>query len=533
MRTLQRTAVLLLVLLWMAPGSMAQEQFDGKVLRATGEVLSGRFLVKPEGRKGPEVRQVFKSRKPLIKDVVLLVDDTGKLRFPFEAGPALRADFGRLAAGDNAGEAARGQELLSYSLAAMEEQRELALALLDDALEQDPDVEGGAQALAALSALERMSAWRALLAHHPKHMPTGRAIAELLPKEIRPPMHKARHGLDYLEFLQAVDDIGVKYVFDPDSGPEELDIARRKLGTARISHVWGRKDLLGFRSPHMLLITPVRDLGILHRLLRRAEAVNDALDSMFAELPALREGDEMMMVYLFESQEEYQALGENLRFRGLSPIHALSGGMFFALDRTSRFFMPKGLNPMDRLLAVLTHELTHHWIFTRCPAFTVEQAVAGFREVDRNGHWVVEGFASFVEELLFDQSGVPYSTDNPRADHLDLVANAPGGTLIVWPRLFGLNARGAQTLGKEPNAEVPISWRQNTSRRVSEWGMFYAQSAAACHYLFTAQDGKYRAMLLKYVADYYAGRTGELDVAKAFGVDAGALGRACLKHARR
>jgi hypothetical protein len=113
------------------------------------------------------------------------------------------------------------------------------------------------------------------------------------------------------------------------------------------------------------------------------------------------------------------------------------------------------------------------------------------------------------------------------------VANAPGGTLIVWPRLFGLNARGAQTLGKEPNAEVPISWRQNTSRRVSEWGMFYAQSAAACHYLFTAEDGKYRPMLLKYVADYYAGRTGELDVAKAFGVDAGALGRACLKHARR
>ena len=63
--------------------------------------------------------------------------------------------------------------------------------------------------------------------------------------------------------------------------------------------------------------------------------------------------------------------------------------------------------------------------------------------------------------------------------------------------------------------------------------MFYAQSTAACAYLFHADGGKHRARLMKYVDDYYQGRGKELDLEAAFGMKAEELGKQVVEYARR
>ena len=65
----------------------------------------------------------------------------------------------------------------------------------------------------------------------------------------------------------------------------------------------------------------------------------------------------------------------------------------------------------------------------------------------------------------------------------------------------------------------------------SAMSMFYAQSAAACHYMFHAEDGKYRDRLLGYVESYYRGKVDELDVAKVFGIEPEVLGRGIIDYA--
>ena len=65
---------------------------------------------------------------------------------------------------------------------------------------------------------------------------------------------------------------------------------------------------------------------------------------------------------------------------------------------------------------------------------------------------------------------------------------------------------------------------------------FYAQSAAACAYLYHGDDGRNRAKLLDYLVAYYTAQSispEELDIETAFGVDERELGKRILEFAKR
>ncbi len=69
---------------------------------------------------------------------------------------------------------------------------------------------------------------------------------------------------------------------------------------------------------------------------------------------------------------------------------------------------------------------------------------------------------------------------------------------------------------------------------MSKPNLFYAQSGAACHYLFHAENGKYRQKLLDYVGLHYRAKgKKELDVEEVFGINELELGKRIVAHAKK
>jgi len=86
-------------------------------------------------------------------------------------------------------------------------------------------------------------------------------------------------------------------------------------------------------------------------------------------------------------------------------------------------------------------------------------------------------------------------------------------------------------LGKAGDRPVALTWQLGAERRHSETSMFYEQAAAACRYLYFAEDGARRRALLEYVRAFYTGDAAGADVRTAFGVDAATLGARIVAYA--
>ena len=108
-----------------------------------------------------------------------------------------------------------------------------------------------------------------------------------------------------------------------------------------------------------------------------------------------------------------------------------------------------------------------------------------------------------------------------------------GGQGIPWELLFELEYERFAMLPDKASVKITMARRLGWSRPLSATHLFYAQSTAACHYLFMAQGGRYRKQLLDYLAARYTGDTKKLDIQTAFGMSAARLGSHAVEHARR
>ncbi len=524
---------------------MQKELFDGHMLDEKGVVAEGRFSIEWRGDEPPRIRK-FRSAKaksgPIQKGVVLLVDSEGKTRFPKSPSEDLAASYHALTTGACAADAACAVDMLARCAKQLAEGApSLAASLYGAVLVAAPE---HSEALAAVDALpedSRLPLWRKALEANPSAQALGSRVREMFPAGVTP--EGGFLPLEWLDLGVAVDRLGVRLVFDPEAKTPGLIPAERKLGTYRHSKVWGRADLIGFRSDHLFLVTPLRDARAIRDCLVRGELVCGTLDQLFRGVERRRSEDEkaaehdMMTVFLFESRDEYLRLGESLRVRGMSSRHSFTAGFYSAYDRISRFYLPERGDPYQGLRETLAHEITHQWIFERCPGFTNEEAIAAILE-GRSllpGAWIVEGFASLMEELHYDDGAGTYGLMNPKAGRLDTVANCPEGGLLDWGRLFALNYAQVVQLDPhpyEPELLVPISWLEGRVRIMTETALFYAQSAVACHYLFSHEEGALREGLLRFLVAYYSGNEAGVDMEAAFGIKAEELGRRVWRHSQ-
>ena len=79
------------------------------------------------------------------------------------------------------------------------------------------------------------------------------------------------------------------------------------------------------------------------------------------------------------------------------------------------------------------------------------------------------------------------------------------------------------TLSHKPGLEFVGRWSMG-ARKLSLARLYYEQSAAVCHFLYHAENGKYRTRLGQFVVNYYTGKRERLGAMAAFGLTEAHLG---------
>ncbi len=310
---------------------------------------------------------------------------------------------------------------------------------------------------------------------------------------------------------------------------------RRHPDMDRARTIW-RKDLNGVETreegAEIVFITPIEDrTGLLGLCIRAAKITCRALAKMFETDSPRRDDSEPLRIYFYESRDEY------VNYAGRpNPFLAMTGGFYTSGENVSRFFLPERVDSTRAVRDVFIHELTHHWIERRNPRWHARDTVV---EADRKpapGYWVVEGFATFIEEGRYDLDRFVWSHFNPHANSIDVVAAlSKEQKLIDWEKVYSLSAadfHGAGLAKEGIFATAKRRWGM-TPQPFVEIRLFYEQSAATCHCLYWADGGKYRDRLLDYVTAHYTGKDDRMPVAKAFGLTGKELGAKVEEFAKK
>jgi len=299
-------------------------------------------------------------------------------------------------------------------------------------------------------------------------------------------------------------------------------------GLAAARRTW-RDDLFGVETGPILLLTPVRDTSVLGRCLACGRLTTRLLAELFAGYPVLRMQAGPMVVYLFADKEEYLQCSGGILGSEVRADLEWTAGHYSPSEHVSRFFWHKERDAERRIVGTFVHELTHHWLEEQNPA----QNPARMRATPMTpGYWIVEGFATLLEEGRYDIERGTWSLFAPRSRSLDVVASIGAGDLVVpWPAFYRLHQMAAQ--GLPPDSERTFSRRWALGRQpCSPRRIFYEQAGATCHFLYHAEGGKYRKALLDYVIAQNAGDADRLSIEAAFGMSGADLGQRVVEFAQ-
>ena len=513
------------------PPAPREEIEDATVVLEDGEVVTGDFTVRR--RKGKKLG--VRSGKGRYKAADLVLDANDGFFYPEAPGlPELDAIRALVAHRVGAG-AVPADLLCALRNRLPPASTELATALLREALLDAPDHEEACGAFAKLERTERVALARELLAAEPLHAAAAAAVRALLPEGLDP--GASFDPLEWLAFLDAVDRVGITVVVDRPDPPPELEEDVHWLRVARRTKTWGRTDLIGYRSEHVHLVTPLADPGLVASCLEQAEAVVALLEELFEGAPELRPSRYPLAIFLHESEDEYDEQSARYQGRKAHTSHPSDAGRYYDNDGVSRLFPPSGRTGPARLLRTLSHELTHHWLSKACRAFTNEDLMHATRRWrstslggdTRPGHWVSEGLACLVEECLPVGERPQPASYYPDAHRFGVVASAPAEALVPWERTFSTSHLDAKGLDHTAKVEVPCSG--DGSWTVSERSLYIAQATAACGFLYEGGEPGARAALTKLVAAYERGAP--LSVEEACGFTPDELGERAVAHASR
>ena len=366
---------------------------------------------------------------------------------------------------------------------------------------------------------------RALLLEQPDHGPAREMTRLLIPTDLRP----ARAGpdfdtLDWLSFVEATQRAPIRVVRRPDE-ERRSDPSQRILASAARS--W-RGDLTGFESEHLLIISPVHRPGALARCLTMGELVCGALEQIFAQGGVEREARERLVLHLYETKQEYLEHGPGGGSEGGAGL-TWTAGHYDQQENVSRIFVPDRAGAFETVMETYAHELTHHWLRMQCPMFPYKPFELA--DATQPGYWVVEGFASLVDEFRFDLERGTWHPDSPQSRRLDLVANAAEDQLFPWKDLYVLSHLRFTEMSFRGEPSIPSTCFLGLRHVVSARHMFYAQAAATSRYLFESEQR--RGRLLAYLTAFYTNDRPGLDVQRALGLDAEELGREVVGWSRR
>jgi hypothetical protein len=283
-----------------------------------------------------------------------------------------------------------------------------------------------------------------------------------------------------------------------------------------------RQDVVGLESRQLLIVTSVRRPGAISRCLALGELVCATLEKFFEKGTRRRATREPLTLILYPDEAEF----DKESAKGGHGDMSWSAGFYSPSEELSRLYLPEDDVEFEQAIATLVHELTHQWIDQRCPTFGNVDANAGSKTP---GYWIVEGFASLIEELRFDPRRGTWSFD-PWNSALEVVAVADPSKLHPWDQLLAWSHADFAKLSRKTQLEAPFVRQLGFKRPVSGGRLFYDQAASVCCYLFEADGGAHREKLLDYLTARYRGEPPSIET--AFGMSAAELGRRVEAWAR-
>jgi hypothetical protein len=340
---------------------------------------------------------------------------------------------------------------------------------------------------------------REALRLQPDLAPAAELLARLAPRDF--PIGDSRVWLDWHVDLEQA---GAKIV----TGEAPALERARKL--------W-RKDLHGVHAGEILLLTPVKDPYLVGRCLAHGQLACRVLGELFTTKAPVRTAEGPMLIFLFGSRDEYKSTtGTGGRVE--DPLFLeWTAGHYSPGERVSRFFWVADPDAERRLVGTCMHELTHQWIEERNP-----RVVPSPSPVQR-GYWIVEGFATFMEEGVYDVGTGEYNLYNPRSHSLDVLRAVDKRNLIPWKDFYALTQADFSRLPGDDQIVVTLRWWLQP-HVISLSRMFYEQAGATCQFLFHGEEGRHREALLRYVDSWYDGKGRGMDIKEAFGMSAEELG---------
>ena len=331
-----------------------------------------------------------------------------------------------------------------------------------------------------------------LLERASDHAPALEELRARLPREAG--QVGAQNALSWLELLDVAARVDIALTTAESSDAQSLEGKRLRAET----EAW-RSDLVGFRTKRLFAVAPRENPGAIARALEHGENVCAVLEEIFGMPP--RDDLPPLELLIFPSREEY--LEQSERGRSAPELAlAWTAGHYSYWENLSRMFVPEDDRTHAQLLGVQAHELTHHWLAARSTFGALKS------QPDQPGFWIVEGFATLIEELGLDSEqalGPSSFAPNPRAASLDTVANARALDLLPWERVLALSFEEFARLETRPTTSVSLTWRLGVSAERSPLQLFYAQAGALAHFLHHADGGRYRPLLLDAVATFYRG----------------------------
>ncbi len=356
-----------------------------------------------------------------------------------------------------------------------------------------------------------------LFACAPEHPAGLTELRRLLPAGAPLVPAQARAWLAFLELaaVRPIELLGTGQLSGTSSGmpsPEE-----QRLAEGRKS--W-RADVLGYQSERLLVVTAAAAPDAVARTLQGGELVCDVLEQVFG---GARGAAGRLELLLYPTREEYlHHSGSDLG--GLETVLGFTAGHFDLGAELSRLFLPPEDEDGARLLGVSAHELTHHWLATRSlfGPLVATNSTTGF--------WIVEGVATWAEELRLDPARRHWSTDSARAASLDTLANAGARDLLPWTTVLAASFDEYCKLETRTTCSLSLDWQLGAHAPRSPMQLFYAQGGALAHWLYESDDGARRALFLQAVEGYYRGTP--LDLAAALGTAPEELGARVVAWAR-
>ncbi len=337
-------------------------------------------------------------------------------------------------------------------------------------------------------------------------------VRALIPESLRPSGEFDVRA--WLEVAEAARTTQFEIVPAPTADTPELTPGERVLGA--LTHTW-RKDLIAVRSKQLMVVAPLESPGSLGRCLSVGEVVCDLLEGVFSAGERDRSSRFPLTILVYPTEDSYR---ERTREKGArAHVSEYSVGHYAPSEELSHMYLPDDPDAFRAMMPTFAHELTHQWIAERCPLFSGAEDRG---EGDVPGNWIIEGFAEMVEERTLDVRARSWTFD-PRGKSLTAVATlGPQKLLIPWEQHMSIGYDVFAKLDHEFKYSVPGGSELASGGRLSETNVFYAQSAALCHYLFEAEGGALRPKLLDFVRLRYTGRPP--DVKAHFGMTPAELG---------